>query len=204
VLDANSEVGNAFGSVNVTQGMVAPLETITFGAAVINNNTGLTAGASYTVLGDDVSASPVISCLTQARPGQDSPVEFTIDGSTNRRYAIVMVQLGTQAGGGGGGSGGGGGGGGGGAPNPGAPPIIDSVVITPPGTIPDGDTATITVHAHIPTVSVAAAGHTAAATHTAAAVHRAAAVDDLQYSLTVDKGVIVQTATKNVWTWTNA
>jgi hypothetical protein len=29
-------------------------------------------------------------------------------------------------------------------------------------------------------------------------------VDDLQYSLTVDKGVIVQTATKNVWTWTNA
>jgi hypothetical protein len=201
-LDSAEDRGNASGSVAVAQGSTQANQTVTLVGAVINNNTGLSPGSGWTALGDDFSASPVMSWLVAYKGSIDTTADFLIDGATNRRWAAVMLQLGTQAGGGGGGSGGGGGGS---SSNPGAPPIITSWVRTPNvNVVPDGDTATLTVTAIIPVTTVAVGVTKAVGATVGVNVTRALNADKLQYLLTADKGVITQTAEDNVWEWTNA
>ena len=202
VRDSNRGRDNGFGTQSVAEGSVQANQSETFIAAVINNNSGLTASTSpaWTSLSTNVSASPVTSTLCAYRTSRTTPATFSITGSTNRRWAAIMVQVGTSSSGGGGGAGGGGGGS---SDNPGAPPVIVSVNIEPQ-VVADGDTATITVDARVPVSAKPLVGNILLAGTVAASTPVPLTVDKLIYDLEVDQGVITQTAEDNVWEWTNA
>jgi hypothetical protein len=92
VVQSATDVGNATGAIAVA--LTSPTAgNSVHGAFAINSNSGLTAGAGYVVLTDELNASPVTSFLVEYDDTNDATVDASIDGATARRWVGVAMEV---------------------------------------------------------------------------------------------------------------